>query len=234
MPRPRSTPFQEELRKIVSANLNRFMDNRGWNQIELSEKSGIPKSTINGYIKGTSLPTPGNSEKLAKALNVEKDKIDPRFKEDVSADLVIPISTEEVSATIPIYGVIPAGYPSVAEENIIGDLPIPDAIKNKYGIDTLLGLMIIGDSMNKVVPNGYISVLHKTLDVKNGDIVGVMINGYDATLKRVYKTNNSIILEPDSYNPDYRPVVFDCTDLSDCPELKIIGKYIWSCAPIEV
>lgn len=82
MTRPKNTPMQEEAKKIIKMNLERLMSTRGMTQIELSEKTGIPKTTINGYVKGTSLPTPGNTEKLSNAFNVSKDEIDPRFDSD--------------------------------------------------------------------------------------------------------------------------------------------------------
>lgn len=82
MTRPKNTPMQEDAKKIVKMNLERLMSARGMTQIDLSEKTGIPKTTINGYVKGTSLPTPGNTEKLSKVFNVSKDEIDPRFNSD--------------------------------------------------------------------------------------------------------------------------------------------------------
>lgn len=82
MSRAKNTPMQEEAKKIVKMNLEKFMSIRGMSQVELSEKTGIPKQTINGYVKGTSLPTPGNTEKLSNAFNVSKDQIDPRFDSD--------------------------------------------------------------------------------------------------------------------------------------------------------
>lgn len=83
MSRPKNTPMQEALKIEISSTLNRLIELRGISQTDLSEKTGIPKTTINGYIKGTSLPTPGNVEKLAKMFNVSKADIDPRFRTDI-------------------------------------------------------------------------------------------------------------------------------------------------------
>lgn len=79
MPRPKSTPMQIEAKKIVKNNMESLMKRRGLYATEISDKTGIPKQTLNGYIKGTSLPTPGNTEKLAKVFNVSKSDVDPRF-----------------------------------------------------------------------------------------------------------------------------------------------------------
>jgi len=74
--------MQEEAKKIVKLNLDRLMSRYGMSQTDLAERTGIPKTTINGYVKGKSLPTPGNTEKMARLFNVGKEEIDPRFNED--------------------------------------------------------------------------------------------------------------------------------------------------------
>lgn len=86
MARPKSTPMQDELRKVVKANIERLMAKTKMTQIDLSERLNIPKQTINGYVKGASLPTPGNTEKLAKLFNVSKADIDPRFNSETFKD----------------------------------------------------------------------------------------------------------------------------------------------------
>lgn len=83
MARPSRNPMQQEAMKIVQTNIIQFMNRNGMTQVELSEKTGIPPTTINGYVKGTSLPTPGNVEKLSKVFNIPKESIDPRFKSEV-------------------------------------------------------------------------------------------------------------------------------------------------------
>lgn len=74
--------MQEEAKKIVKLNLERLLAKTRMSQTDLAERSGIPISTINGYVKGTSLPTPGNTEKISRVFNVGKEEIDPRFNED--------------------------------------------------------------------------------------------------------------------------------------------------------
>lgn len=99
MTRPKNTPIQEHAKKIIKSNLERLMQSRGMSQVELSEKTGIPKTTINGYVKGTSLPTPGNTEKLASVFNISKDELDPRFSletfEDYNLEIKNKLNEEE-------------------------------------------------------------------------------------------------------------------------------------------
>ena len=48
-------------------------------QVELSKATGIPPSTLTGYVKGTPLPIPGNVQKIADYFELMKSDIDPRF-----------------------------------------------------------------------------------------------------------------------------------------------------------
>lgn len=79
MARSELTPQEITNRKIISANINRLISIKNITQAELSNRTKIPKSTLTGYVKGTSTPNPGNIQKLADFFNVLKSDIDPRF-----------------------------------------------------------------------------------------------------------------------------------------------------------
>ena len=65
--------------KEISKNINILLCDMGVKQIDLSKKTNIPPSTLSGYVKGTSLPIPGNIEKLAQFFRVNKSEIDPIY-----------------------------------------------------------------------------------------------------------------------------------------------------------
>lgn len=77
--RGKLTPQDKEDMKIFSANLNSILSDRNCKQAELSRATGIPPSTLTGYVKGTSLPIPGNVQKIADFFGVPKSVLDPRF-----------------------------------------------------------------------------------------------------------------------------------------------------------
>ena len=77
--RGKSTPQDKEDMKVFSANLNSILSDRNCKQAELSRATGIPPSTLTGYVKGTSLPIPGNVQKIADFFGVPKSVLDPRF-----------------------------------------------------------------------------------------------------------------------------------------------------------
>ena len=77
--RGKLTPQDKEDMKVFSTNLNSILSDRNCKQAELSRATGIPPSTLTGYVKGTSLPIPGNVQKIADFFEVPKSVLDPRF-----------------------------------------------------------------------------------------------------------------------------------------------------------
>ncbi|WP_312541373.1 helix-turn-helix transcriptional regulator [Enterococcus sp.] len=90
------TPKEVELRKIISDNINDLLDKSGRKQIDIHRSTGIPKSTLTGYVKGTSMPTLGNVQKLAKFFGVSKSLIDPRFSPSVQSVVTSGSSIETI------------------------------------------------------------------------------------------------------------------------------------------
>ena len=84
-------------------------------------------------------------------------------------------------------------------------------------------LKVNGESMNKIVKNGAFALIHKQDTVNNGEIAVVLVNGYDATLKKFKQLENGFIfLEPQSNLDEYEPLVIDPKNT----EVKILGKYV--------
>lgn len=73
------TPQEIELRKIISNNINSLLDIKNKKQIDVHNATKIPKSTLTGYVKGTSIPIAGNVQKIADFFGVKKSDIDPRY-----------------------------------------------------------------------------------------------------------------------------------------------------------
>lgn len=75
----KNSPQDLKNREFFSENLNRIMKEKNIRQVDLHNALGIPKSTLTGYVKGRSMPTAGNLQKLADFLHVKKSDLDPRF-----------------------------------------------------------------------------------------------------------------------------------------------------------
>ncbi len=59
-----------EIKENIAATLKREMDKRGVNFMEFSTELGIPRTTLQGYLKGTSSPRADSLEDLAGKLGL--------------------------------------------------------------------------------------------------------------------------------------------------------------------
>lgn len=121
----------------------------------------------------------------------------------------------------PVYGKISAGQPNWAEECLDGYLPIDPTLMNINSPDECFFLRVNGQSMNKIIKDGAYALIRKTDFVENGEIAVVLVNGFDATLKKFTKQGDVIVLEPMSDDPTITTQVYN-KDTS----IKVIGKYL--------
>ena len=115
---------------------------------------------------------------------------------------------EPISVRIPVLGSIPAGIPLEAVEDVVDWEDIP--IEWTKGGKEFFSLRVKGDSMYPKFMEGDTIILRKQDDCENGDICAVYVNGYDATLKKVVKKQDCIVLQP--LNSAYDPKVYDYND----------------------
>ena len=117
---------------------------------------------------------------------------------------------------IPLVGEISAGRPILAQENIEGTMVIDRSIvKNSNGI---FALRVKGDSMiNAGILNGDYVIASQQSDAEQGDIVVALIED-EATIKRFYKEENRIRLQPE--NDMMEPIIIKSNE----NKVRIIGK----------
>ena len=85
------------------------------------------------------------------------------------------------------------------------------------------GLRIKGDSMEPRMESGDVVIVRQQSDANSGDTVIVLVNGDDATCKRLQKTDNGIMLV--STNPKYPPMFYSNEDIRTKPVV-ILGKVV--------
>ena len=112
------------------------------------------------------------------------------------------IVLNEEETGIPVIGLVAAGNPILAEENIENKLEIPSGMFNQKA-DFLL--RVKGESMRDVGINEEdLIAVKKTQECKNGDIVVARIND-EVTVKTFRNSGEGdVTLEPE--NKDFKPI----------------------------
>ncbi|GAM09389.1 LexA repressor 1 [Geobacter sp. OR-1] len=116
---------------------------------------------------------------------------------------------------LPIVGIVRAGMPTLAIEDIEGYYPL-ERLQLRGGT---FFLRVRGDSMiNDAIIEGDLVLVRPQQTAENGDIVVAMIDG-EATLKRFYRERDHIRLQP--RNPNMEAIIVPAGE-----ELAIIGKAV--------
>lgn len=161
-------------------------------------------------------PTLDTVKSVAKALNISIDELLKILDNEQEFIVNTDISSNEYKQAFPLLGMVKAGYDYFATENIIGYVAVD---KNVPDVENCYALQIVGDSMQPVLYEDDIIVVHKQEDVENGQIAIVLIDSEEATVKKVIKHDDYIELV--AFNSYYPP-----KKLTDKDNFKIIGKVI--------
>lgn len=62
-----------------------LMHEKGWNQSDLAKRADMGRDSVSTYVRGKSVPSPQNLEKLAKALNVKAEELYPNYEANSAA-----------------------------------------------------------------------------------------------------------------------------------------------------
>lgn len=192
-------------------NLRKAMEKAEINATELSEKTGISKSTISRYLSGGYIAKQKNLLKLSLALHVE-----PKF---LFSDAVEELDANLKVYSIPIVGKVVAGTPIDAIENITDYIRVtnPAAADGSY-----YALHVTGASMEPEMREGDLVIVHKQDYFDSGDICIVLVNGDEATVKKVIKSDQGITLI--GFNATvYPPHFYNVRQVEELP-VRVTGK----------
>ena len=161
------------------------------------------------HLKSTS-SVHAHLETLEKNGYIRRDPTKPRAIEIIDDNFNL---TRREVVNVPLIGQVAAGQPILAVENITNYFPIPAEFLNNS--ETFM-LNVKGDSMiNMGIYEGDQIIVRKQNTASNGEVIVALVDD-SATVKRFYKENGHIRLQPENDFMD--PIIVD-----DC---EILGKVI--------
>ena len=183
---------------------------RKMTQSELAKKIYISQPAYSKYEVGTASPNPETLSKIADAL-------------DVSVDYLLGSDSQPARPgyiRVPVLGRVAAGIPIDAIEEVIDweDISAEAAGDGEY-----FGLQIKGHSMEPKISDGDVVIVRRQPDVDSGDIAVVLVNGDDATVKKVKKSPQGVTLIPS--NPAYEPMYYSNKEIESLP-VQILGRVV--------
>lgn len=187
---------------------------------EICRATGINQSTLSNWKKRRNLLNPKSAQIIADYFGVTLDYL--MGKEDSKRlEAYTEANKSKKGLVVPVLGRIAAGIPLSAIQDVIGFEELPEHMND--GVSEYFGLRICGDSMCPRICDGDVIIVRKQADVDSGDIAVVMVNGCDATCKKVLKSQSGISLMP--LNPAFEPMFYSREEISTLP-VTILGKVV--------
>lgn len=205
--------------KII-ARLKELRLENNYSQEEVANHLYITQGAYAHYEGGRSQPPLKIIAKLATLYNVSIDYLmaitDNR---QPLKDPILKVTKKIIK--VPILGTIAAGVPIEAIQNIedYEDVIVPKSEDEK----SYFCIRVKGNSMEPRIKNGDLIICKKQNDVDTGDIAAVLINGHEATVKKIKKDENGIWLIPN--NPMFETRFFSNNEISSYP-VTILGKVV--------
>ncbi|MEJ8553300.1 transcriptional repressor LexA [Tepidibacter sp. Z1-5] len=181
-------------------------------KLQINEKGYPPSvreicSAVN--LKSTST-VHSHLNKLEEKGYIRKDKTKPRAIEILDSNYD-DIFSRKKTIDIPLVGSVTAGSPILAVQNIEELIPLPSSL---IDANNTFMLRVYGDSMiNAGILDGDYIIVNKQNTARNGEIVVVLTEDNESTVKRFFKEENRIRLQPE--NPYMEPMYFN--------DVKILG-----------
>jgi repressor LexA len=217
---PKLTPRQAEILALISTAI----DESGLppTRAEIATRLGFASANAaeehlralarKGYVE----LTPGTSRGIRIAQQQNQ-----AFQLGRSQQMSLPSGALQ-QLTLPLIGRVAAGSPIMAIEHIEKHIPVDPSLFSK-GADYLL--KVKGMSMRDagILDGDYLAV-HKTTEVRNGDIVVARIDD-EVTVKRWLqkKGNNGLVIELQAENPDFKNITVDASQSNFAVEGQAVG-----------
>lgn len=194
--------------------LKAVMDTKEISAAELSRLSGIRASSISDYLNAKYEPKQDKIDLMARALNVS-----PAWLMGYNTEQ--STSRHAKGVRIPVLGRVAAGIPIEAVTDVDDWEEIPESMA-KTG--EYFALRITGNSMEPRMLDGDVVIVKRQSDVDSGDVAVVLVNGNDATVKQITKSETGLTLI--GWNlAVYTPRTYNKKECRDLP-VSILGKVV--------
>lgn len=178
---------------------------------QFADRIRVPQSTVSEWLSGKTKSYMDHLGDISEEFGVSVDWL-------LSESGDAPPRRRGVS--IPVYGQVAAGIPIEAIEDVEDYEEIPEEMA---ATGEFAALRIHGDSMEPRILDGDVVIVRRQETVDTGDIAIVMVNGSEATCKKIKKTPEGVILI--ALNQAYEPMFYSNTDIETLP-VRIFGKVV--------
>ena len=200
---------------VMAENIKYYMNLHNKTRAEVCKDLGFAYSTFSEWLNAKKYPRIDKIEMMANYFHISKADLVERQDSDRKS------FPHRKGVKIPVLGRVVAGVPLEAVEEI---LDYEEITPELAATGEFFALQIRGRSMEPRMLEGDVVIVRRQSDVDSGDIAIVLVNGDEATVKRVSKSDRGITLI--ATNPNvYEPHFYSSEEINDLP-VQILGKVV--------
>lgn len=198
--------------KSIGERIKEARKSAGLTQLELAKKTELSRSYIGDIEKDRYNPSVSTLQLIATATNTPLEDLLPSTK---------PVFPTGRGVRIPVLGRVVAGIPIEAVEEI---LDYEEITPELAATGEFFALKIRGHSMEPRMMEGDVVIVRRQDDVDSGDVAIVLVNGDEATVKRVKKQEEGITLIATNTSV-YEPHFYSNKEITELP-VRILGRVV--------
>ena len=184
---------ETEFNKLFGSNLSKLLESKDISQNEFARMMDVTSATVSNWCRGLKTPRMDKIDKMCGLFHIERSDLITKDIDDMP----------NYAVKIPILGTVVAGMPISAYQDVLGYEEItPDMAQT----GEFYALRVKGDSMAPRICDGDTVIVKVQSDVECGDIAVVIVNGDEATVKKISKSEEGITLianNPAVYTPHF-------------------------------
>lgn len=203
----------------IGKNIKRLRSKYGLTQEELGAIADVSSMAVSQWENDRAVPRMGAVQAIADHFKISKSEIidDEKDNHKLRANV-----QGMAMGSVPLLGSVHAGKPQDPDTYDGETVKIPqfliDSDPDCYALEAE------GDCMNKVYPEGCTIAVSPNKEPMNGSVAVVSIDGREAVMRRMYRTPNTLVLSPDSFNPDHDDIVVTSETEHT---IEFLGKVVW-------
>ena len=213
----------------LGRNIKALRDKEGVTQTELADILEITQTTVSNWETGGKQPRSKDLvSRICDTFSVTKQDLygfnDGLYAKlhgltEAPAGAIAPKASN--SAFLPLRGKVHAGDPQ-DPENLDGMVELPASVAANHPHAYFLEVM--GDCMDKVYPEGCLILVDPDRMPADGSIAAVSIDGTDYVMRRLHKGASSMMLSPESTNPEHKDILIT---QGDDRTVSLVGTVVW-------
>lgn len=211
----------------IGANIRRLRERNGLTQEEFGKIAKVSAMAVSQWENDRAVPRMGAVQALADHFGISKGEIiddDPAAKTPANA---LPVySSGEATVPLLAMGRVHAGD-LADEEEVERRVEVPASVLAAH--PRAFALVVEGDCMDRVVPEGAHVLVDPGREPSNGSIAVVETEGYRAVMRRWYRGSSTLMLSADSFS-DHEDMIFGHDD----GPVRVVGTVVWWQAPGEM